>query len=77
MDNTKVSKLLLAWLWSQGHEIKEYEQGKGITTRHGGEEYRFSLNDSYSGYRVEYSGGTFSFYDTDTLIKQTDLNEFS
>lgn len=76
MDNTKVSKLLLAWLVTQGHEVHNYEEGKGITTRFGKQEYSFNIDGSYSGYRVVYSSGVFSFYDNDNLIKQTDLNEF-
>ncbi len=76
MDNTKVSKLLLAWLVSQGHEVHNYEEAKGITTRFGKQEYSFNIDGSYNGYRVVYSSGVFSFYDNDTLIKQTDLNEF-
>lgn len=76
MTPTKTSKLLLAWLWSQGHKIDNYEKGKGITTTFGEKQYRFSLSNSYDGYNVVYNDNTFSFYDGDKLLKQTDLNEF-
>ena len=76
MDNTKVSKLLLAWLTSQGHTVIGYEEGKGLTSRYGKQEYSFDIDGSYGGYRVAYSSGIFAFYDGDKLIKETNLNEF-
>ena len=76
MDNTKISKLLLAWLSTQGHMVTEYEEGRGMSTLYGSNEYSFDIDGSYDGYRVAYSSGVFSFYDNDNLIKQTDLNEF-
>lgn len=76
MDNTKVSKLLLAWLTSQGHEVQRYEEGKGLTTKYGKQEYSFDINGYGSGYRVTYASGVFAFFQGDELIKETNLNEF-
>ena len=76
MDNTKVSKLLLAWLVSQGHEVIEYVEAIGITTKYGKTEYAFGIADGYGGIDVRYNLGKFSFYKGDDLIKETDLNEF-
>lgn len=76
MENTKVSKLLLAWLTTQGHQVIEYEEGKGLATRYGGEEYRFDIDGSYNGYRVTYASGVFAFFEGDKLLKETNLNEF-
>lgn len=76
MESTKVSKLLLAWLWTQGHKVKEYEEGKGISTAINGQDFRFDLCGTYGGYRVVYNNNLFSFYDGDTKLKDTDLNEF-
>jgi hypothetical protein len=77
MESTKVSKLLLSWLWSQGHQIVTYDEGKGIATKYGREEYRFDLDGSFGGYRVVYNRGAFSFYDGDKLLKETNLYELS
>ena len=76
MNNTKISKLLLAWLSSQGHMVAEYEEGRGMSTLYGSNEYSFDIDGSYGGYRVEYSSGVFSFFEGDELVKQTNLNEF-
>lgn len=76
MTNTKLSKLLLAWLTSQGHKVLEYEESKGIATRFGNEKYRFDISGSFGGIRVTYDSGVFSFYDGEQLIKETNLNEF-
>ena len=76
MNNTKISKLLLAWLSSQGHMVAGYEEGRGISTLYGSNEYSFDIDGSYGGYRVEYSSGVFSFFEGDELVKQTNLNEF-
>lgn len=76
MESTKVSKLLLAWLTTQGHEVQQYEEGRGITTRYRDEEYSFNIDGYHSGYRVTYASGVFAFYDGDKLLKETNLNEF-
>lgn len=76
MSNTKVSKLLLCWLWTQGHKIKEYKEAEGITTVYEKDEYKFDVSGNYGGYRVEYTHNTFAFYDGDRKLKDTDLNEF-
>ena len=76
MENTKVSRLLLAWLFTQGHKVEDYQEGEGLTTVIGGVEYKFDVSGGYGGYKVTYSSGTFSFYNGDELLKQTDLNEF-
>mgnify|MGYP000023302321 FL=1 len=75
MENTKVSKLLLVWLWTQGHKVKEYKEAEGITTVHDTDEYKFDVSGSYGGFRVEYTHNRFSFYDGDKKLKDTDLNE--
>lgn len=77
MDSTKVSKLLLAWLVTQGHEVIEYVEGTGITTRYGTAEYAFGIGDGYGDISVHYDLGKFSFYKGGALIKETNLNEFS
>lgn len=76
MGNTKLSKLLLAWLTTQGHEVQRYEEGKGIATRYGDTEYSFDIDGSFGGFSVTYASGVFAFYDGDELIKETNLNEF-
>lgn len=76
MENTKVSKLLLAWLFTQGHKVEDYEEGEGLTTIINDNKYKFDISGEYGGYRVAYLSGTFSFYNGDELLKQTDLNEF-
>ena len=76
MENTKVSKLLLGWLWTQGHKVKEYKEAEGITTVHGTDEYKFDVSGNYGGFRVKYTHNRFSFYDGDKKLKDTDLNEF-
>jgi len=76
MTNTKTSKLLLLWLYSIGHKLKNYEEAQGITTEFGGKEFRFDVSGLYGGYRVRYNHPEFKFYDGDTLIKITDLSEY-
>lgn len=76
MTNTKKGKLLLLWLFSNGHKVKDYEEAKGITTIYGGKEFRFDIGGSYGGYRVMYNSPQFKFYDGDKLIKITDLSEY-
>ena len=76
MENTKVSRLLLAWLFTQGHKVEDYQEGEGLTTVINDTEYKFDVSGEYGGYKVTYSSGTFSFYNGDELLKQTDLNEF-
>ena len=77
MSNIKISKLLLAWLTTQGHMVVEYDEGRGMCSLYAKtDRYRFDIDGSYGGYRVEYSSGVFSFYEGDELVKQSNLNEF-
>ena len=76
MTNTKLSKLLLLWLYSNGHKIIEYEEALGIRTRYKGKDFRFDISGTYGGYRVAYQSRVFKFYNSDKLVKITDLNEF-
>lgn len=76
MNNTKLSKLLLLWLYSNGHKIIKYEEAQGIRTRYKGQDFRFDISGSYGGYRVAYQSRVFKFYNADKLVKITDLNEF-
>lgn len=56
--------------------MEDYQEGEGLTTVINGNEYKFDVSGGYGGYNVTYSSGTFSFYNGDELLKQTDLNEF-
>lgn len=76
MNNTKLSKLLLLWLYSNGHKIIKYEEAQGIRTQYKGQDFSFDISGSFGGYRVSYEYRVFKFYDADKLIKVTDLNEF-
>jgi|TARA_B110000977_G_C11067029_1_gene488157 hypothetical protein len=76
MDNTKVSRLLMAWLYTQGHEVEEFIEGSGVATKFGKSHYRFDIDGNFGGYRTDYHQGKFSFYDGDKLLKETNLNEF-
>ena len=77
MKPMKLSKLLLAWLYTHGHEISSYQPNVGITSVHRGKIYKFDLCGQYGGYRVKYTNRILAFYENGKLIKQTDLNQFT
>lgn len=77
MQNEKLSNLLMVWLFANGHDILDFQEGVGITTRHKGKQWKFDLSGQYGGLRVKYKDMILYFYDNNKLITQTDLNEFT
>lgn len=77
MSREKLSNLLMAWLFANGHDITEFNEGVGITSHHKGKVWRFDLSGGYGGLRVKYKDMILYFYKDNKLLTQTDLNEFT
>lgn len=77
MKPMKLSKLLLAWLYTHGHEISHYQPNVGVTTVYRGRQFKFDLCGQYGGYRVKYNNRILAFYENGQLLKQHDLDEFT
>ncbi len=67
----------MAWLFANGHDITEFNEGVGITSHHKGKVWRFDLSGGYGGLRVKYQDMILYFYKDNKLLTQTDLNEFT
>lgn len=67
----------MVWLFANGHDILDFQEGVGITSHHKGKKWMFDLSGHYGGLRVKYKDMILYFYDNNKLLTQTDLNEFT
>lgn len=77
MSKEKLSNLLMAWLFANGHDIIDFQEGVGITSMHKSREWKFDLSGVYGGMHVKHKDMILYFYKDNKLLTQTDLNEFS
>lgn len=67
----------MVWLFANGHDILDFQEGVGITSHHKGKKWMFDLCGQYGGLRVKYKDMILYFYENNKLLTQTDLNEFT
>lgn len=77
MELMRLSKLLMAWLFANGHEFIDVQEGIGMTTQKDGKIWKFDLSGNYGGMQVKFKNMVFYFYRDGKLLTQTDLNEFT
>ena len=72
MNSTKTKKLLLAYLYAYGHEIKTTTE-ESIDTIYEGKAWSFSTVRDSDRIYVEYLDGALNFYKSGKLLTRTVL----